>query len=91
MFFVDHIAENEKKQDRIFVAPIIEALCYMIKKEFPGAEQVAFVTDNARCYNNNLIPVILPAICEKFRLVVHLFLHPDACCGKSVVDAHFAI
>lgn len=76
----------------MFTASIIEALCDRIKKEFPEAREIDFCSDNARYYNNNVLPVILPSICEAFSMKLDLYLHPDACCGKScVVDAHFAV
>lgn len=34
-FFVDHIAENDKKQDRVFTASIVEALVYRIHRQLP--------------------------------------------------------
>lgn len=68
MFFVDHIAENDKKQDMVFVASIAEALMFRIRKELPEADETAVCTDNARCYKNNFIPVILPDICEAFKI-----------------------
>lgn len=64
---------------------------YRVRKELPQVEEIAVCFDNARCYNNNFIPVILPAIWEAFNIHLQLFLHPDACCGKSCVDAHFAV
>lgn len=90
MFFVDHISENDKKQDRIFTASIIEALCIRIKKELPESSEIAFCSDNARNYNNDVLPVMLPMICSTHGILLNVYVHPDACCGKSCVGAHFA-
>lgn len=91
MFFVDHVMENDKKQDYILVASILDALCYRIRKQLPGAEEIAFISDNARNYNNDFLPILLPKICDSHNLLVRTYLHPDPCCGKSCVDGHFAV
>lgn len=90
-FFVDHVCENDKKQDRIFTISIFEAVLYRIRKEIPEATEIVFCTDNARNYNNNVLPVYLPWVCEQYGFHLHSILHPDACCGKSCVDCHFAV
>lgn len=90
-FFIDHIPENYKKHYRVTVASISEALCFRIRKELPFAQEIAFCSDNARNYNNNTLPLILPIICKTVGLKLTLFLHPDACCGKSCADAHLAL
>lgn len=91
MFFVDHIAENDKIQDRMFVASIIDALIYRIKKEIPEAIEISICTDNVKAYNNNVLPVMFPFICRAHDMEPSVYLHPDACCGKNCVDAHFAL
>lgn len=48
LFFLDHVPENDKKQDRVTVSFIMEAICFRIRKELPGAEEKAFFSDNAR-------------------------------------------
>lgn len=54
-------------------------------------EEISICSDNAKNYNNNIIPIILPAMCDAIGLRLTTFIHPDACCGKSCVDAYFAI
>lgn len=82
MFFVDHVVENDKRQDVILTASIIDALCLRIVKQVRGVAEIAFISDNAKCYNNDLLPALLPKICESHGMVIRSFLHPDACCGK---------
>lgn len=91
MFSVDHIPGNDKKQDRMLTASIIDALCFRIRREIGIAREVVFCSDNARNYNNNMIPVLLPEICRSYGLELKVYIHPEACCGKSCVDAHFAV
>lgn len=91
MFFVDHIPTNDKKQDRMLTASIIEALCFRIRRVLSKAKEIVICSDNARNYNNNMIPIILPKMYESHGLRFSVYIHPDACCGKSCVDAHFAV
>lgn len=90
-FFVDHVCENDKKQDLVFTASIFETLLYRIRKELPEAAEIAFCTDNARNYNNNGLPILVPRLCHAYGFQLTTLLHPDACCGKSCADCHFAI
>lgn len=91
MFFVDHVMENDKKQDVALTASILDALCYRVKLQLREAEEVVFISDNARNYNNDLLPILLPKICDSHGLLLRSYMHPDACCGKSCVDGHFAV
>lgn len=91
MFFVDHVIENDKKQDVVMVSGIVDALLARIKRQVPEAAEICFISDNARNYNNDLLPVMLPMICKSHNVQLHSILHPDACCGKSCVDGHFAV
>lgn len=90
-FFVDHVCENEKKQDRVFTASIFEALMYRIRLQVPQGKQVVICTDNSRNYNNNVLPIYVPWICDAYNFELTTLLHPDECCGKSCVDCHFAV
>lgn len=58
MLFVDHVMENDKKQDVPLTASIIDALCYRTKLQFPGAQEVVLISDNTRNYNNDFIPIL---------------------------------
>lgn len=91
MFFVDHVIENDKKQDIIMVASIIDALLAPIKVKLPEVVEVCFISDNANNYQNDLLPVIVPIICRTHDIGIHSILHPDAFYGKSCVDGHFAV
>lgn len=91
MFSVDHVIENDRKQDVVMVAAIVDALVARIKKQLPETAEVCFISDNARNYNNDLLPVILPMICRRHGMRLHSILQTDACCGKSCVYGHFAV
>lgn len=54
--------------------------------------EISFCTDNAKAYNNNVLPVMIPFICKSILgMEPSVYVHPDACCGKSCVDAHLAV
>lgn len=92
MFFVDHVMENDKKQDVPLTASVIDELCYRIKMQITVAREIVFVSDNARNYKNDFLPILLPKIfCDSNELQLRSYLHPDACCGKSCMDGHFAV
>lgn len=91
MFFVARIAEKDKKQDRIFVASISDALLFRIKKELLEVVEISICTGNAKTYNNNVLPVMLKFICRAYDRGTSVYVHPDVCCGKSCVDSHLAV
>lgn len=88
MFFVDHVIENDKKQDVIMVAVILDAILARIKQQLTDVLEVFFIIHNARNYQNDLLLVILPMICRTHDVELHNILHTDACYGKSCVDGH---
>lgn len=91
MLFVDNVMENDKRQDYILTASIVDALCYRIKKLVPQAKEIALISENERNYNNDFLPVMVPKICEIHDLLPNTFLHPDAFCGKNCVDRHLTV
>lgn len=91
MFFVDHVIENEKKQDVMLTASIIDALCYRIKKQLSGTKEIVLISENAKNDNKDQLPLLVTKIIESHGMTIESFLHPDACCDKSCVDAHFSV
>lgn len=90
-FFVDHIAENDNVQDCIETVSIVEALMFRIKRQLPKCRQLWIVTDNARCYKNDLFSGIVLQVCKQRSITLKGIIHPAAQDGKNMVDAHFAI
>ena len=78
MFFINNIVENDTTQDLVTTVGIIEAMLYRVRHELPECEEIYIVSDNAVCYQNELFPVILPAICKNLRFVLKVLIHPDA-------------
>lgn len=78
MFLVGHVIENDKKQDVIMVASILDALVARIKQQLVDVEEVCFISDNARNYQKDLQPVISPMICRTHEVQLHSILYPDA-------------
>lgn len=73
------------------VASILDAIIAQITKQLPEVAELCFISDNARNYQNDLLPFIVPMICRTYEVDLYSILHPDACCGKSCVDGHFAV
>lgn len=80
-----------KKLDRGLTASIIEALFYRIKREMQCAEEIKICSYNARCYNNDTLPPMLPYICQAASLKLKVYIHLDACCSKICIDARFVV
>ena len=88
--YVDQIISNENKQDRSAVFSILEALLLVIKKHLPFIEIIYLLSDNAACYQNTMILLVLPYLAYAHELQISRFIHTETQDGKSVLDAHFA-
>lgn len=91
MMFLDHILGNESTQDWCSVAAVVECVAMRVKQELPHVSEVCFVSDNAGCYNINILPVVLPYICKSSDLQLVSYLHGETCDGKGACDAHFSV
>lgn len=49
------------------------------------------VSDIARTYQNDVIPVIAPLICWTHGFVLKAFMNSETARGKGLLDAHFSI
>ena len=69
-FYFDHIPEDENKQDRASVFSLVEAIVLAIKAKFPDIKQLTFVSDNASCYQNTMILLVLPIISSAYGITI---------------------
>lgn len=90
MLFYDHIVQGDSKQDVFAVASILEAAFMRLKQHIPENTEVVLLSDNAGCYQNSTLPIMLPFIARSNGLTAVKFLHTETQDGKSLVDAHFA-
>lgn len=91
MLYLDQILENETCQDWCSVAAVTEAMLARVKKALPRVKEVILHSDNAGCYQNHLLPVLLPFLCKANGFRLHSYMHGETCDGKGPCDAHFSI
>ncbi|KAI9560512.1 hypothetical protein GHT06_011445 [Daphnia sinensis] len=89
-FYMDHVVENESKQDVTSVISILEAMIIAIKKLFPHITTIFLQSDNASCYQNTVLLMLIPYLGCAHSLYIRRFIHTETQDGKSVLDAHFA-
>lgn len=63
--YIFHIVRNQTTQDATAVCSIVEYLKIRTKTELPELTDVLHMSDNARCYQNNVLPVVAPFIEEE--------------------------
>lgn len=85
---MDHVVENESKQDVALVISIFEAVIIAIKKVFSHITTIFLQSDNASCYQNcsidaHSIPSFAHCLC------IRRYIHTETQDGKSALDAHF--
>ncbi|PXF48898.1 hypothetical protein BWQ96_01240 [Gracilariopsis chorda] len=91
MLFYDHIVQGDTQQDVSGVASLLEAAMMQLKIDLPKVKEVVAISDNATCYQNTRLPIILPFIAKAKGFSVLRFMHTETQDGKSMVDALFAI
>ena len=79
--YLDHIVDNENKQDKLAVISILEAVILAIKKHLPNIDQIILQSDNAGCYQKTMYA---------HGIEISRLIHTETQDGKSVLDAHFA-
>lgn len=89
--FIDQIVGNNSKQDMVSVLSMYDAPLARVKREITPVKKVYVLPDNARCYQNKLLPVMLPFITKTHGFQLIMLLHSETQDGKSLVDAHFAV
>ena len=90
--FYDQISSGDSKQDAFAVASMCDAIFRRLSIDLPSVRNVHLLSDNAKCYQNNILPVMLPFIVNSHGLLrLRTFIHTETQDGKSLVDAHFAI
>lgn len=69
----------------------LEAIIGRVQMELPNISSVSQLSENASCYQNNLLPVIAPFNAKGHGMVLQGIVHSETQRGKSLVDAHFAV
>ena len=90
--FYDQISSGDAKKMFFAVASICDAIFRRLSLDLPTVRNVHVLSDNAKCYQNNVLPVILHFIVASHgSLRLSPFVHTETQDGRSLVDAHFAI
>ena len=89
--FLDHIVRNETNQDMLAVASILDAALKRLTVKIPAAMEVFIISENAGCYNNQILPVFATFIASTHGLCLRGYLHSETQRGKGLVDAHFEV
>ncbi len=88
--YLDHIVDNENKQDKLAVISILEAVILAIRKHLPNIDQIILQSDNAGCYQNTMLMLLIPYLSYAHGIEISRIIHTETQDGKSVLDAHFA-
>lgn len=90
--YIDQIVGNNSKQDKISVLSMYDAALARVKRNIPTVERVFVLSDNARCYQNHLLPIMIHFFITKgHSLSLEILLHSETQDGKLLVDTHFAV
>lgn len=83
-YYIDHIIENDNKQDAAVVCATLEAVVAFVHEKWPHLKQCRFQTDNASNYTGFPLVVHLRAVCQHHGLTLAGYHHSEPCQGKSV-------
>lgn len=61
-----------------------------LKDKLPQLTNVMLVSDNAGCYQNSMLLLLVPYLSYAHGIRVSRIIHTETQDGKSVLDAHFA-
>jgi ABC-type uncharacterized transport system YnjBCD permease subunit len=86
--YLYHIVDNENKRDKLAVFSIIVIMA--MKNLLPDTEKIIFQSDNAGCYQNTILMLLLPYLSYAHGIEIARLIHTETQDGKSVLDAHFA-
>lgn len=89
-YYMDHVIDNGNKQDKLAVFSLLEAVIMGMKEKLPVFSKVTLLSDNAGCYQNTLLMLLIPYLAFAYGTNITRFLHTETQDGKSVLDAHFA-
>ena len=88
--YFDTVIEGDAAQDIGMTMSIIEDVLLRMRGELPDyVQKLIFQSDNARTYQNLLLPLLLPAMARAAGFTLLRILHTETQDGKSMADAHF--
>lgn len=87
-YYMDHLCDNESKQDRYAVASVLEMILIEVKKLWPSIKTATLQSDNASCYQNSTLTLLILFLSYTHGIDIAKFIHTKTQDGKSVLDAH---
>jgi hypothetical protein len=91
LLFYDHIVSNDITQGMWSVALLIEAIMMRIRRDLSHVKEIVLVSDNASCYQNQVLPSLLSFVAATVGIQIISLLPSEVQDGKSIVDAHFPL
>ncbi len=88
--YIDQILDGDNKQDAFAVGSMLEAALEQIHKQIPEIKSVIVQSDNAKCYNNNILRILTALINTRTPVKVERHIFTETQDGKGLIDAHFA-
>lgn len=73
--YMDRVVENESKQDITSVISILEAVIIGLKKLFPRLTTIYLQSDNASCYQNTMLLLLIPYLAFTYSLCIRQYIH----------------
>lgn len=89
-YYMGHVIDNENKQDKLAIFSLLEAVIMGMKEKLQTFSKITLLSDNAGCYQNTLLMLLIPYVAYTHGTNITRFLHTETQDGKSVLDAHFA-
>lgn len=89
--YIDQILDDGNKQDNLAICSMIEAALEVIHEQLPEIKAVVLQSDDAKCYQNNLIRILLALFNTRSAIRVERYIFTETQDGKGLIDAHFAI
>lgn len=86
--YFDHIAQQ--REEKTAIVALVESVIVAIRRDLPHITSIILQSDNASCYQNAVLPVVLPLLGAANGLTVSRFIHTEAESGASDLDAHIA-
>lgn len=70
---------------------ILDAIVARIRLDVPTFTCLTVITDNARKYQNDVVPVVASFICHAHGVTMEALIHLGSTRGTVLVDAHFSV
>ena len=84
------MSSGDTKQDWKAVLSYFEASLIQTKKELPHVNELCLESDNAKCYKNPELLLLLNIVAKHHEIKIITFMHTGAQDGKSALDGYFA-